>query len=108
MPPITRTAAEVAAMLEDGREIAFLDVREVVPFGAGHPLLATNLPIGRIEGEIARLVPRPDTRVVVPDGGESLASGRDDDTSVEPRDRACSRRSRYRPRGSVISWRGTL
>jgi len=37
MPEITRTAAEVAAMLEDGREIAFLDVREIVPFGTGHP-----------------------------------------------------------------------
>src|SRR5215468_3956436 len=74
MPPITRTAAEVAAMLEDGREIAFLDVREVVPFGAGHPLLATNLPIGRIEGEIAGLVPRLDTRVVVTDGGEGLST----------------------------------
>jgi len=61
-------------MLEDGREIAFLDVREVVPFGAGHPLLATNLPIGHIEGEIARLVPRLDTRVVVTDGGEGLSA----------------------------------
>src|SRR5215831_8079939 len=74
MPPITRTAPEVAAMLEDGREIAFLDVREVVPFGAGHPLLATNLPTGHIEGEIARLVPRLDTRVVVTDGGEGLSA----------------------------------
>src|SRR5215813_13797979 len=36
MPPITRTVAEVAAMLADAEEIAFLDVREIVPFGAGH------------------------------------------------------------------------
>ena len=61
-------------MLEDGQEIAFLDVREVVPFGAGHPLLATNLPIGHIESDIARLVPRLDTRVVVTDGGEGLSA----------------------------------
>jgi len=61
-------------MLEDGQEIAFLDVREVVPFGAGHPLLATNLPIGHIEGEIARLVPRLGTRVIVTDGGEGLST----------------------------------
>src|SRR5262249_48237841 len=74
MPPITRTAPEVAAMLEDGREIAFLDVREVVPFGAGHPLLATNLPPGPVEGEIARLVPRPAPRVAVTDGGEGLSA----------------------------------
>src|SRR5262249_24139038 len=74
MPTITRTAAEVAAMLQDGQEIAFLDVREVVPFGAGHPLLAINLPIGHIEGEIARLVPRLDTRVIVTNGGEGLSA----------------------------------
>jgi hypothetical protein len=28
MPEITRTAAKIAAMLDDGREIAFLDVHE--------------------------------------------------------------------------------
>ena len=74
MPDITRTAAEVAAMLEDGREIAFLDVREIVPFGTGHPLLATHLALGYIECEIARLVPRRDTRVIVTDGGEGLSA----------------------------------
>src|SRR5215475_6822165 len=74
MPEITRTAAEVAAMLEDGKEIAFLDVREIVPFGTGHPLLATHLPLGHIEGEISRLIPRLDTRVIVTDGGEGLST----------------------------------
>jgi rhodanese-related sulfurtransferase len=74
MPEITRTAAEVAAMLEDGEEIAFLDVREIVPFGTGHPLLATHLALGHIECEIAGLVPRRDTRVIVTDGGEGLAA----------------------------------
>ena len=74
MPEITRTAAEVAAMLEDGRETAFLDVREIVPFGTGHPLLATHLALGHIECEIAGLVPRRDTRVIVTDGGEGLSA----------------------------------
>jgi len=74
MPEITRTAAEVAAMLEDGREIAFLDVREIVPFGTGHPLLATHLALGYIEYEITGLVPRRDTRVIVTDGGEGLSA----------------------------------
>jgi rhodanese-related sulfurtransferase len=73
MPEITRTAAEVAAMLEDGREIAFLDVREIVPFGTGHPLLATHLALGHIEYEIAGLGPRRDTRIIVTDGGEGLS-----------------------------------
>ncbi|HVQ74426.1 MAG TPA: rhodanese-like domain-containing protein [Candidatus Binatia bacterium] len=74
MPEITRTATEVAAMLEDGREIAFLDVREIVPFGSGHPLLATHLALGHIECDIAGLVPRRDTRVIVTDGGEGLSA----------------------------------
>jgi rhodanese-related sulfurtransferase len=74
MPEITRTAAEVVAMLEDGREIAFLDVREIVPFGTGHPLLATHLALGHIECEIAKLVPRCNTRVIVTDGGEGLSA----------------------------------
>src|SRR5262245_12082467 len=74
MPEITRTVAEVAAMLEDDQEIAFLDVREIVPFGAGHPLFATNLPLSHIEDEIAGLVPRLDTRVIVTDGGEGLST----------------------------------
>jgi rhodanese-related sulfurtransferase len=74
MPEITRTAAEVAAMLEDGREVAFLDVREIVPFGTGHPLLATHLALGYIECEIAGLVPCRDTRVIVTDGGEGLSA----------------------------------
>ena len=30
---------------------------EIMPFGAGHPLLATHLPLGHIECEIAGLVP---------------------------------------------------
>jgi rhodanese-related sulfurtransferase len=74
MPEIARTAAEVAALLEDGGEIAFLDVREIVPFGAGHPLLATHLALGRIECEIAALVPRRDTRVILTDGGDGRSA----------------------------------
>jgi len=74
MPEITRTATEVAAMLEDGKEIACLDVREIVPFGTGHPLLATHLALGHIECEIAGLVPRRDTRIIVTDGGEGLST----------------------------------
>ena len=74
MSEITRTATEVAAMLEDGREIAFLDVREIVPFGTGHPLLATHLALGHIECKIAGLVPRRDTRVIVTDGGDGRSA----------------------------------
>ena len=61
-------------MLEEDEEMAFLDVREVVPFGTNHPLLASNLPIAHIESEVAALVPRLDTRVIVTDGGEGLSA----------------------------------
>jgi rhodanese-related sulfurtransferase len=64
-------ASEAAAMLADQHEMAFLDVREIVPFGAGHPLLATNLPLSRMELSIGRLVPRRATRIVLTDGGEA-------------------------------------
>lgn len=74
MTESTRTAHEVAAMLVDGMEIAFLDVREIVPFGAGHPLLATHLALGHIEPKLAGLVPRRNTRVIVTDGDDGLSS----------------------------------
>lgn len=68
------SAPDVSAMLSDGDEIAFIDVREIVPFGAGHPLLAANIPISRMELSIGNLVPRQDTRVVLTDGGDGLST----------------------------------
>jgi hypothetical protein len=52
------SASEAVEMLADEDEVAFLDIREIVPFGTGHPLLATNLPLSRMELSIATLVPR--------------------------------------------------
>jgi 3-mercaptopyruvate sulfurtransferase SseA len=43
------SASEAVMMLADEDEVAFLDIRELVPFGTGHPLLATNLPLSRME-----------------------------------------------------------
>jgi rhodanese-related sulfurtransferase len=63
------SVAEVVAILADGGEIAFLDVREIVPFGDGHPLLAANIPLSRLELSIGARVPRLDTRIVLTDGG---------------------------------------
>ncbi len=61
-------------MLADRQEIAFLDVREIVPFGSGHPLLATNLPLSHLELSIGKLVPRSTTRLVLSDDGGALAA----------------------------------
>ena len=67
---------DVAALrdwLGDGGEIAFLDVREEGEHGAGHPLLAVNLPYSRLELDVGRLVPRRACRVVLIDGGDGVA-----------------------------------
>ncbi|MDD9906009.1 MAG: rhodanese-like domain-containing protein [Rhodospirillaceae bacterium] len=68
------SAQDVSKMLTDGEEIAFIDVREIMPFGTGHALLAANLPLSEIEITIGMLVPRRDTRMVLMDGGEGEAT----------------------------------
>ncbi|ETX07126.1 MAG: hypothetical protein ETSY2_13030 [Candidatus Entotheonella gemina] len=67
------SASKAAEMLADEDEVAFLDIREIVPFGAGHPLLATNLPLSRMELSISKLVPRRTTRIVLTDSGDATA-----------------------------------
>lgn len=59
--------------LHDGGEIALLDAREEVPYDARHILMASCVPIGRLEIIIDALVPRRDVRVVWCDDGEGLA-----------------------------------
>jgi len=53
--------------LHDGREIALIDVREDGQFGEGHLLFATPVPYSRLEWNIAVLVPRKGTRIVLCD-----------------------------------------
>jgi rhodanese-related sulfurtransferase len=69
VPPRT-----LRAMLDDGNEIAVLDVREEGVFGRdGHLVLASNLPLSRLEILAPRMVPRRATRIVLCDGNEGLA-----------------------------------
>ena len=72
--PETIAAKRVFELLADGGEIALLDVREIMAFGSGHPLLATNAPLSRLEIIIGGLVPRRGARIVLTDGGEGLAA----------------------------------
>src|SRR3954447_6559640 len=69
----TADVATVREWLGDGGEIAFLDVREEGEHGAGHPLLAVNLPYSRLELDARRLVRRRACRVVLIDGGDLVA-----------------------------------
>ncbi|MGE5268613.1 MAG: rhodanese-like domain-containing protein [Thiohalocapsa sp.] len=66
--------ATLRAWLADGGETAFLDVREEGQHGAGHPLLAVNLPYSRLEIDIGRLVPRRGCRIVLVDDGDGVAA----------------------------------
>src|SRR5713226_9185504 len=74
--PVTATVdvARLRGWLADGGEIAFLDVREEGQHGAGHPLLAVNIPYSRLEPEIVRLVPRRSCRVVLVDDADGVAA----------------------------------
>ena len=66
-------AAAVKAMLEDGGELALIDVREELTFSQNHLLWARNVPLSRLELRFARLVPRKDTRIVLCDDNDGLA-----------------------------------
>jgi len=66
-----RTAAE--AQLHDGREIALLDAREEGIFHARHLLLASCVPLSRLELLIDDLVPRSGTRIVWCDDSDGSA-----------------------------------
>ena len=68
-----RAAAEVKAMLRDGGELALLDVREQGVFAKSHLLFAVSLPLSRLELDLAALVPRRGTRIVLIDGDDGLA-----------------------------------
>src|SRR3954471_18318879 len=58
------SAGRLKAQLHDGGEIALLDAREEGVFHARHLLLASCVPLSRLELLIDDLVPRRSTRVV--------------------------------------------
>jgi rhodanese-related sulfurtransferase len=51
--------------LDDGAELAFVDIREEGLFGEDHPLLAINVPYSLLETELPSRVPRLTTRLVL-------------------------------------------
>lgn len=66
-------ATALKAALHDGAEIAVLDAREEVPYDARHLLMASCVPLSRLELLVDAGVPRRATRVVWVDDGEGLA-----------------------------------
>ena len=69
-------AATLKGYLHDGKEIALLDAREEVPFDASHILMASCVPVGRIETIVGALLPRRSTRIVWCDDGETNLAAR--------------------------------
>ena len=67
------SAATIKAMLDDGTELALIDVREELTFSQNHLLWARNVPLSRLELRFARLVPRLTTRIVLCDDNDGLA-----------------------------------
>ncbi len=66
------TPAAVKAMLDDGAELALIDVREELTFSQNHLLWARSVPLSRLELRLARLVPRLTTRIVLIDDDDGL------------------------------------
>lgn len=66
-------ARGLKAQLHDGGEIALLDAREELPFSRRHLLMASCVPLGRLELLVDDLVPRRGARVAWCDDGEGLA-----------------------------------
>ena len=67
------SATAVKAMLEDGAELALIDVREELIFSQNHLLWARSVPLSRLELGFAQLVPRLTTRIVLCDDADGLA-----------------------------------
>ena len=61
------------AMINDGAELALLDVREDGQFGEGHLLFSNSLPYSVLESRIDARVPRRTTRIVLVDDTNGIA-----------------------------------
>jgi rhodanese-related sulfurtransferase len=66
-------AATLKAMINDGNELALLDVREHGEYGEGHPLFVVSVPYSVLESEIDARVPRRNVRMVLVDGNNGVA-----------------------------------
>lgn len=67
------TASELKPLLTDGKEIAFLDIREHGQYGEGHPFFSVHLPYSQIEILAPRLMPSLAVRCVVMDDGDGVS-----------------------------------
>ncbi|MCE2494107.1 MAG: thiosulfate sulfurtransferase [Alphaproteobacteria bacterium] len=71
--PKSISAPDLKAQINDGEELALLDVREQGSFGRRHLFFSSCLPLSHLELRIRDLVPRHGARIVLSDAGEGLA-----------------------------------
>jgi rhodanese-related sulfurtransferase len=77
MNPVNITPHDLRRMLDDGGEIAVLDVREEGVYSRdGHILLASNLPLSHLEMRAVAVLPRQSVRIVVCDEGDDVLARR--------------------------------
>ena len=69
----TINAPNLKAKINDGEELALLDVREQGSFGSRHLFFSSCLSLSRLEMQVRDLVPRRDVRIVLTDDGEGFA-----------------------------------
>ena len=70
------TVHELRAALIARREIALFDLRTEAAFATAHPLFAAQLPLDRIEIEVAARVPRQDTLIALYGDGDQAQQAR--------------------------------
>jgi rhodanese-related sulfurtransferase len=102
----TTDVATLIRWLEDGHELALLDVREHGQYGEGHPFFAVHAAYSMLESEVLRLVPRHTTRTVLLDDGEEGGDGPTvaERAAVRLNDLGYSQVSILD--GGVLAWRG--
>ncbi len=67
------SARDLKTALNDGGELALLDVREAGQFGLDHMLHAVPCPYSMLEARVSQLVPRHTVRMVLVDQGDGVA-----------------------------------
>jgi rhodanese-related sulfurtransferase len=70
------TPEEAKKLFATGQEFAVLDVREQEEFSRSHILLASCVPLSRLEFMVEQLVPRKSTPVILVDGGAETGTSR--------------------------------
>ncbi|PWC19517.1 rhodanese-like domain-containing protein [Brenneria corticis] len=96
---VSLPAGELRRWLDNGDELAVLDVREEGEFGGGHLLRSTNLPLSRLENQLTRLLPRKGVPLVLVDDDNGLAE------QAAEKLMAYGYRTLYRLTDGVAGWR---